>query len=66
MAHINLGRIYSSKGNLDDAIMEFKSGLDINPRYLPALVDLANALLQKGEFDEVITTFENLNIPIPE
>ena len=50
----NLGVAYSGKGMYDEAIAEFKKGIEINPNYAEAHSNLGIAYRNKGRFDEAI------------
>ncbi len=52
--HHNLGFVLSRKGQVDEAIAQFRKALEIRPNYSEAHVSLGTALLQKGQVDEVI------------
>jgi len=55
MARINLGKLLSDNGDLDNAIVQFQKALAIKPDSAKAHNNLGIVLLQKGEVDEAIT-----------
>ena len=54
----NLATVYSRRGQLDEAIREYREALRLNPYYALAHYNLGNALLQKGQVDEAIQHYE--------
>jgi protein O-mannosyl-transferase len=56
--HVNLGTVYSRRGQLDEAIREYRESLRLNPYYGLTHYNLGNALLQKGEVDEAIQHYQ--------
>lgn len=46
-----LGRFYSKRGQLQQAEELYQSALDILPKYAPALLNLAELSVRRGEFD---------------
>ena len=57
-AHNNLGDALFQKGNVDEAITQYQTALQIKPDYAGAHNNLGNALLQKGRVDEAITHYQ--------
>jgi len=53
-ARSNLGSALLNKGSVDEAIVQLKSSVEIDPDYQFGHYNLAAALLQKGEPDEAI------------
>lgn len=51
-AHLELGRIYVSYGDLDRAKAHFRAALIENPRFVAPLIDLARVLVSEGKLDE--------------
>lgn len=51
--HYELGLQYNQLGNLSLAENEYRDALTINPKYTPALYDLAEILLLQGSVDSV-------------
>jgi tetratricopeptide (TPR) repeat protein len=45
---------------LDDAEREFETALKLNPRYVPALVNLGNLYEQRGERERAIAAYEQV------
>ena len=58
MAYNNLGVVQLEKGNLDNAIDDYRQSLQLHPEYPEALYNLGSALLQKGETDKAIELCE--------
>jgi Flp pilus assembly protein TadD len=59
-AHDNLGESLLQKGRMDEAIIQFRKGLEIQPDNLLAHTDLAAALYQKGQVSEAIDHFRKV------
>lgn len=57
-AHTFLGWTYSFLGNLEKAIEECKSAIDLDPDYGNPYNDIGAYLIQLGKFDEAITWLE--------
>jgi Flp pilus assembly protein TadD len=57
MAHNNLGALHVQRGELDQAIAEFRKSLEIEPANSEALLDLGMALAIKGEVAEAVAQF---------
>ncbi len=58
VAHNNLGNVLLQKGEVDEAIVQFKKSLEIKPDYVEACYNLGTALLQSGRVDEAINFFQ--------
>jgi tetratricopeptide (TPR) repeat protein len=54
----NLGDALLQKGQVDEALEQFKKALEIYPNYLEARYNLGNALLQKGQLGEAIAQYD--------
>jgi protein O-mannosyl-transferase len=54
MSHYNLGFAFDKKGEMDQAIAEYREALRIRPNYGEALNNLGLALLQQGKVDEAM------------
>ena len=54
MAHTNLGIVLLQKGQLDDAIAQYRAALQMQPDSWDAEYNLGTALVGKGEVDEAI------------
>lgn len=54
-AHYNLGLFYAKQGRLDEAIVQFKDALAIDPNYANAHSNLGRAYDEKGMLDEAIS-----------
>ena len=57
-AHYNLGVSYGEKGKLEDAIQEYKTTLTLKLEYIDAYINLGDALIRLGRFNEAIMPFE--------
>ncbi len=59
--HLNRGVIFSDCLRRDrEALQELRAALALNPRYAPALFNLANLMTDLGERDAAIATYEQL------
>ena len=47
--HYNLGVVLARKGNLNEAIEEYRAALKIKPDYVEAYYNLGNAFMRKGD-----------------
>ena len=57
-AHYNLGMSLFQKGQIDEAIAQFRKTLQIDPNDAMARYNLGNALVRKGRMDEAIIQFQ--------
>lgn len=55
----NLGVSYLASNRVDEAIVQFRKALVLNPRVAQAHLGLANALFAKGELDEAIEHYRS-------
>ena len=55
--HNNLGSALSARGKLDEAIAQFRKGLEIMPDNAAARYNLASALARKGNLAEAIAQY---------
>jgi Flp pilus assembly protein TadD len=53
-----LGAVNISLGQTDDAIVNYRHALELDPNYASALSNLANALVAKGKIDEAVEACE--------
>lgn len=58
LEHFLRAESLSKEGLLDDALKEYKQGLEISPNYIAAHNNLGNILLAKGMVEEAIKEFE--------
>jgi tetratricopeptide (TPR) repeat protein len=58
VAHYSYGSALRQKGRLDEAIIQYREALRINPGYANALNNLGTALRQKGRLNEAIIQFQ--------
>ena len=59
-ARAKLGRAYLRSGNLRDAIYHLEKAISDNPKYRPALKDLASAYTQRGSREDAIRVLRKL------
>lgn len=59
-ARAKLGRAYLRSGNLRDAIYHLEKAINDNPKYRPALKDLAAAYTQRGSREDAIRVLRQL------
>ena len=52
--HYNLGLAYSHKGQVDEALSEFKQALESDPNLAQAHVNMGGLFFQKGDLDQCI------------
>jgi tetratricopeptide (TPR) repeat protein len=57
-AHINLGRAFMLKGQVDDAVVQYQRALQINPNYSGAYDSLGQALVRKGQVDDAVAQYQ--------
>jgi superkiller protein 3 len=55
----NLGGAFFLKGQVDDAIFQYKAALKSDPDNATAYYNLGNAMIQKGQMDEAMVEYEN-------
>jgi protein O-mannosyl-transferase len=58
MAYSNLGSFLSSRGDVDEAIQDFRRAIELNPDASKDHNNLGKALLQKGRMAEAIEEFQ--------
>jgi Tfp pilus assembly protein PilF len=56
VAHFNLGRVYSERGDPQAARVAFEAALDANPAYLPPALQLADILAEAGDWQGAEST----------
>jgi tetratricopeptide (TPR) repeat protein len=57
-AHVNLGNALLKKGELDQAITQFQSALQINPYFARTYYNLGNAFRKEGRLDAAIAYYQ--------
>ena len=57
LARNNLGTLLADKGQVDEAIQNFRKAIQINPDYPEAWYNLGNTLAAQGRFDEAIQDY---------
>lgn len=62
--HRNLGLAHQQFGNLNDAIACFQRALDLQPDFLPAQIDLQNALLYQQAQQQSAINLRTINLII--
>src|SRR5713101_6941180 len=58
MAYSNLGSLFSTRGNVDEAISDFRKALELWPEQSKDHNNLGNAFAQKGRMAEAIEQFQ--------
>jgi tetratricopeptide (TPR) repeat protein len=58
LGHYNIGNALAQKGQIDEAITEYRRSLEIYPNYAQARTNLGNALFKKGHLDEAIAQYQ--------
>ena len=56
-AHNGLGYVLARQARTEEAIAEFRTAIDVNPRFTPAYNNLAEALVTQGKLDEAETYY---------
>jgi tetratricopeptide (TPR) repeat protein len=52
------GQLAEAQGNFENAIMQYKAALKLNPKYLDAMFRLGGVYVQTRQFDEAIATWQ--------
>ena len=60
MYYANRGTIQATKGDMEEAVAQFRKALEINPNDVLALFNLGRALVDRDEFLEAMPLFERL------
>ncbi|MDO8546730.1 MAG: tetratricopeptide repeat protein [Nitrospirales bacterium] len=60
MYYANRGTIQATKGDMDEAITQFRKALEIHPQDVLALFNLGRALFDRNEFMDAMPLFERL------
>jgi len=55
-----VGGLYKNKGELDNALLEYKMALDIQTDYIPALHNIALIYSQRGDLDSALVYMKRL------
>jgi len=58
IAELNHGNALVQNGNVNAALVDFQTALQLKPRYAEAHFNLGDALAQKGRMDEAIAQFQ--------
>ncbi|MCX6761936.1 MAG: tetratricopeptide repeat protein [Candidatus Moranbacteria bacterium] len=56
--HNNMGDVYARRKDYDQAILEFKKAIEINPRYADAYHNMANTYEALGKTNEAIANYQ--------
>lgn len=56
--HFELANLYAESGKEEDAIDSYERALQINPKYIEAMVNLGSLHSDRGELDEAVELFE--------
>jgi len=65
-AHINLGNICTARGELEGALTQFQTAVEISPRPGIARFNLANTLMAQGRDSEAIEQYQQLLKDVPQ
>ena len=57
--YLALGRYFTNKGNINEAIIEFKEALAIEPNFIDAKKELGNILLKSDDIEEIKREYGN-------
>jgi tetratricopeptide (TPR) repeat protein len=60
LAHNSLGTVLGEKGQIDEAMREFRKAIRLKPDYALAHNNLGSALNRKGQIDEAIGEFQEV------
>ena len=60
VGHNNLGLVFLKRGQIDKAIEQFQTALEINPNHEEAHSNLGIALVQKGQADEAVAQYQKV------
>jgi len=58
LGHYNVGNAFVRKGQEDDAILQYRKALEINPNYAEAHGNLGNSLIKRGHLDDAIAQYQ--------
>ena len=58
--HLKKGNKYFDKGELDKAIAEYNSALEINPEFIEALGSRGSAYVEKGQYEKGIENYSKI------
>jgi len=65
-AHLNCAVILAEHlGKIDEAVTQFGLALQLNPRYVPALVNLGNISEQRGDREQALIAYERVLVIEP-
>jgi len=60
LSHYALGYAYEQKRNVDEAVFHYKAALEINPKEVDVLYNLAILTASKGHLEEAIQYYKNV------
>jgi len=60
-ANVQLGKLYLSRGKLDESLKAFEKALNLLPNYLPALEHKGRVLALKGDMNSAIEIYEKVS-----
>ena len=58
MARNNLGIILADKGEIDEAMSQYREAIHLKPDYAEAQYNLGNAFIKKGQMDNAISRYQ--------
>ena len=64
--HYRLGLLYRNRGQIEDAIAQFREAVEINPSYMKALIKLGLALHENNQTDEAVEVLKKATQLHPE
>ncbi|MDH7482941.1 MAG: tetratricopeptide repeat protein, partial [Armatimonadota bacterium] len=54
----NLGVALEKKGRINEAVVQYRRALDVDPNYFSAHINLAGALAEQGKLDEAVVHYQ--------
>jgi predicted CXXCH cytochrome family protein len=65
-SHVNLGTYFARQQRFDEAQAEFRTALELEPRFVPAYVNSADAYRAQGRDDEALRVLEEARARVPD
>lgn len=60
LIHNAIGVLYARYGQLEQARQAFTESLELNPEYVPSLLNLGNLYLLEGEYQKSVEVYQNI------